>query len=187
MTNIPYASSGATIWCLWKGVCPGVPKALPDSFVVNDNCAPNAVVGTSYGDSILVPWTKFLPLIGALTGTNHTNLDCSIDSVVVTPAEFLVMKNAVTAYNTHIQAVVAGNPNFAYWDPNPTLLAKRASGAIPAFPDLSNVGSGLVGFGTYFTLDGVHPSALAHKLIADSIASHLNTAFGTTIPIPVAP
>jgi phospholipase/lecithinase/hemolysin len=44
-----------------------------------------------------------------------------------------------------------------------------------------------VGFGPLFSLDGVHPNATAHKIIADSIASHLNTAFGTTIPIPVAP
>ncbi|HET7042103.1 MAG TPA: hypothetical protein VFI13_08780, partial [Gemmatimonadales bacterium] len=161
---------------------------LPDSFIVNDNCAPNAVIGTSYGDSILVPWTKSLPLIAALTGTNHTNLDCTVDANVVTPTEFAVMRNAVAAYNTHIQAVVAANPNFAYWDPNPTLLAKRAAGQIPAFPDLSTVGTGgSVGFGPYITLDGVHPSATAHKLIADSIASHLNAAFGTTIPIPVAP
>lgn len=188
VTNIPYTSSGTVIWCAKTGAC-GAPAApLPATFVVLNNCSPAAVSLGGNGDSILVPWSKFVPLIGAAAAGATDTLDCTVDAQVVTPAEFAVMRNAVVAYNTHIQAVVAGNPDFAFWDPNPLLLAKKAAGQVPVFPDLSALGTGgSVGFGPLFSLDGVHPNATAHKLIADSIAAHLNAAFGTTIPIPVAP
>lgn len=184
VTTIPYTSQGLVIFCARNpgvGGCPGTvgTSALPATFIVNANCAASA-------DSILVPWTKFVPLIGAAALGASDTLDCSIDATVVTPTEYAGMRNAVNAFNTHI-ATAAATRGFDYWDPNPTLLAKKGAGLIPVFPDLSNLATGTVGFGTYFTLDGVHPSALAHKLIADSIASHLNAAFGTTIPIPVAP
>ena len=188
VTNIPYTSSGTVIWCLKTGACGSPAAPFPATFVVLNNCSPASAALGGNGDSTLVPWSKFVPLIGAAAAGATDTLDCSIDATVVTPAEFAVMRNAVAAYNTHIQAVVAANPDFAYWDPNPTLLAKKAAGQVPLFPDISTIGTGgSVGFGPLFSLDGVHPNATAHKLIADSIAAHLNSAFGTTIPIPVAP
>ncbi|MBK9690755.1 MAG: hypothetical protein IPO73_03550 [Gemmatimonadetes bacterium] len=36
-----------------------------------------------------------------------------------------------------------------------------------------------------FTLDGVHPSALAHQIVADSLASVINATYGTSLPVPV--
>ncbi|HTK57269.1 MAG TPA: hypothetical protein VL295_10590, partial [Gemmatimonadales bacterium] len=186
VTVIPYSSSGTVIWCAKTGLC-GAPAApLPATFTVNNNCAPNAAIPGSKGDSILVPWTKLVPLIGAAAGGAATALDCSVDATVVTPAEYLVMRNAVVGFNAHIQTEAAAR-GFDYWDPNPTLLGRKAAGQIPVFPDLSNLATGRVGFGPLFSLDGVHPNLTAHKLIADSIAAHLNAAFGTTIPIPVAP
>jgi phospholipase/lecithinase/hemolysin len=35
-----------------------------------------------------------------------------------------------------------------------------------------------------FTLDGVHPSAAAHKIIADSLLSTINATFGTSVTLP---
>ncbi len=187
VTAIPYTSTGATIWCLKTGACLIPAAPFPATFTVNNNCAPIAAGLGSVGDSVLVPWSKFVPLIGAAAAGASTTLDCSVDATVVTPAEFAVMRNAVVAYNAHIVTAAAAH-GFAYWDPNPTLLAKKAAGQVPLFPNISTIGTGgSVGFGPLFSLDGVHPNALAHKLIADSIASRLNSAFGTTIPIPVAP
>jgi lysophospholipase L1-like esterase len=37
-------------------------------------------------------------------------------------------------------------------------------------------------FGTYFTLDGVHPSAAAHQAIANLLISAVNQSYGTAIP-----
>ncbi|MBW8772403.1 MAG: hypothetical protein JF590_03800, partial [Gemmatimonadetes bacterium] len=184
VTNIPYTSQGLVIFCAKNpgvGGCPGTvgSSPLPAAFTVNPNCAASL-------DSILVPWSTFVPLIGAAALGAPTTLDCSVDTKVVTPTEYAALRNAVVGFNAHIVTAAAAH-GFAYWDPNPTLLAKKAAGQIPPFPDLSQLATGVVTFGTYFSLDGVHPSALAHKLIADSIASRLNSAYGTTIPIPVAP
>ncbi len=179
VTNIPYSSTGATIWCLSKGVCPGVPKALPDSFIVNNNCAPGAAVPGSKGDSILVPWSKYLPLIGALTGTNHTNLDCSATATVVTPAEYARMRTAVVGFNAKIQAVATAK-GWAYWDPNTALDSLRLAGQIPPFP---NIATPNVDFGPWISLDGVHPSTQAHKLIANYMRGVINTKYTTTIPV----
>ena len=183
VTVIPYTSSGAVIWCAKTGACGAPAAALPLTFTVNNNCSPMAAGLGAKGDSILVPWTKFVPLIGAAAGGAATSLDCSVDAAVVTPAEYLVMRNAVTGFNAHIQAEAAAR-GFDYWDPNPTLLARKAAGQIPVFPDLSALATGKVGFGPLFSLDGVHPNATAHILIADSVAAHLNAAFGTTITLP---
>lgn len=178
VSNIPYASKGSAIWCLRMGVCPGVPKVLPDSFLVNNNCAPDAAVPGAKGDSILVPWSKYLPLIGSLNGTNHANLDCSVDATVVTPTEYAALRNAVVGYNAKIQAVATAH-NWAYWNPNTVLDSLRLAGQIPAFP---NIATANVDFGPWISLDGVHPSAAAHKLIANYMRGVINTKYSTTIP-----
>ena len=185
VTAIPYASQGLVIFCAKNpgvGGCPGTvgSSALPATFTVSANCAASA-------DSILVPWSKFVPLIGAAALGASDTLDCSISTVVVTPTEHAKLHNALVAYDTYLSAQAAAH-GFDYWDPNPTLLHLVAIGQVPVFPDLSALGTGgPVGFGNYFSQDGVHPSFLGQKLIADSVAAHLNTAFGTVIPIPVAP
>ena len=181
VTVIPYATSGLVIFCAKNpgvGGCPAGPALLPPTFTVNANCADAA---------ILVPWPKYVPLIGAAAGGASTSLDCSVDANVSTAAETGNMVTAVANYNNYLSTQAAAH-GFAFWDPNPTLQNLITTGAVPRFPDLSALGTGgSVRFGNYFSLDGVHPSALAHKLIADSVAAHLNAAFGTTIPIPVAP
>ncbi len=55
------------------------------------------------------------------------------------------------------------------------------SGDIPAFPDLLSPTNT---FGNYFTLDGMHPSALAHQLIAGLMIDSVNAKYGTSVPLP---
>jgi hypothetical protein len=63
---IPYASRGATYWCLKTGFCPGVPAApFPPNFTVDISCAPSGAVPTSSGELILVPWPVGVPKIAA--------------------------------------------------------------------------------------------------------------------------
>lgn len=179
VTNIPYASSGRVIFCAKNpgvGGCPGTvgTSPLPPLFTVSPNCAASL-------DSIIVPWSKFVPMIGAAAGGGARTLDCSVDSVVVTPAEYAGMRNAVVGYNAKIQAVATAN-DWAYWDPNPALDSLRLLGQIPPFPDLSGLATGVVAFGPWFSLDGVHPSTNAHKLIANYMRGVINTKYGTTIP-----
>jgi lysophospholipase L1-like esterase len=197
VTLIPYTSMGAVYWCLRTGLCPGVPAAaFPPNFGVNANCAPSAAVPTSNGDSILVPWTVGVPKIaaaaqGAPAGIPQTTLNCATDPVV-SPAEYANMHAAVVAYNGFIQAQAATR-GMAYLDPNITLGAAKLAGLIPLFPDLSGLatlssitfqGTGQPAATSLFSLDGVHPTALAHRLIADSLTSTVNAFFGTQIPLP---
>ena len=186
----PFTSSGATYWCLKTGLCPGVPASFPPNFLVDVSCAPSSAVPTSAGENILVPWTKGIVrlLTAAQDPLNDYTLDCTVDADVVTPTELANLAGAVTGYNTYIAAQAAAR-GMAYVDVNPTLIAAKqdqASGRVLAFPDVSAVGTGgSVGFGSWFSLDGVHPSAEAHGVVADLLAEAINVAFGTAIPVPV--
>jgi hypothetical protein len=185
---IPFASRGATYWCLKTGLC-GVPAApFPPNFGVDNSCAPSAAVPTSSGELILVPWPVGVPKIaaaaqGAPAGIPQTTLNCDTDPVV-SPTELAGLQSAVAGFNAYISAQATAR-GMAYVDINAALLALVATGAIPPFPDLSALGTGgSVTFGPYFSLDGVHPSALAHELVADSLASKVNQTFDTSIPLP---
>jgi hypothetical protein len=138
------------------------------------------VVPGAKGDSILVPWAKYLPMIGAASPPNNipTELDCSVDAVVVNPAEYAALRNAVVGYNAKIQAVATAN-GWAFWNPNGALDSLRALGQIPPFP---NIATPNVDFGPWISLDGVHPSSAAHTLIARYMRNVINTQYGTAIP-----
>ena len=196
VTSIPYSTPGAVYWCLKTGACPGVPAGgFPPTFSVNLNCAPKAAVPTSNGDSVLVPWVVGVPLIAAAAQGAATQLDCSVDAAVVLPGEFKNLRNAVQGYNTYI-AAQAKQRGWAYVDVNTLLQAYKNSAPVAGQPPLITTFPCLPGgpcggttnatvnvlFGTYFTLDGVHPSAAAHRVIADSLISAVNTTYGTKIP-----
>jgi hypothetical protein len=185
VTAIPYASSGATYWCLKTGACTGVPQApFPPSFTVANNCAPMATgIPGAKGDSVLVPWTVGVAKISAAADGTPTTVDCSVDNQVVLPAEYKAMRDAVAGFNAFISAQ-ATQRNWAYIDPNPILLAYRADPTkIAPFPSLpTGPSQPNVLFGSFFSLDGVHPSAAAHRVVADSLIAAINNKYGTTIP-----
>lgn len=183
---IPYASRGATYWCIKNQPACGVfPAAFPPTFTVDNNCAPAAAIPGSKGDSVLVPWPVGVPRIAAAAQGANTILDCSVDTDVVTPTEYAGLRSAVAGYNAFIQAEATAR-GFAYFDLNIPLGAAVLTGQIPAFPDLSAaLGGGNVDFGPFFSLDGVHPSTAAHRVLADSVASAINQKFATTLPVPV--
>ncbi len=196
VTSIPYSTPGSVYWCLKTGLCPGVPQAaFPPKFTVNNNCAPKAANPLANGDSVLVPWIVGVPLIAAALGGATDTLDCSVDAAVVLPGEFKNLRNAVLGYNTYI-AAQAQQRGWAYVDVNTPLQAYRNAAPVAGQPPLITIFPCLPGgpcggttdatpnvvFGTYFTLDGVHPSAAAHRVIADSLISAVNTTYGTKIP-----
>ena len=186
VTVAPYASAGQTWWCLKTGACPGVPLGpFPTNFQVSNTCAPRTpVTPTAKGDSILVPWTKGIPrLVTALRNPTVTvTLDCSQDSLVVVPEEFAALRNAQVAYNGIIIGVAAER-GYGIVDFAAMLQGIRAQGLVPPFPDLSAaLAGGPVKFGPYFSLDGFHPAAAAHRLVADSVIAVSNRLFGTTVP-----
>ena len=186
VTNAAYASPGALWFCLKNG-CPGVPAnpAFPANFQVDLSCAPIASgAPTAKGDSVLVPFTVGAARLGAAragaTGAAAT-LDCTQTNQVVLPAEFKALRDAVAGYNAYISAQ-ATRLGYAYWDPNPTLAAGRARGDVSPFPLFGTTATAPITFGSWISLDGVHPSSLAHRVIADSVIATVNRVYGTTIP-----
>lgn len=185
VSAIPFASAGAIWFCLKNGGCPPpLPPLNPQlaaipTFQVAASCAPPA------GLQVLVPWTIGLAKVNAAIGGTPSTIDCAVDTEVVTATELQGLKTAVAEYNAFIQQE-AETRGWAYFDINPTLLARVQDGTIPAFPDISGVLTGSsVTFGPLFSLDGVHPSSLAHRVIADSVASAINQHYGTDLPVPV--
>lgn len=186
VTLIPFASRGATYWCLSAGAAGacGVPPQLPPALTVDLSCAPSTAVPTSEGERTLIPWTKGIPRVLAAAQGAPSTIDCTIDSEVVTPAELDAIQQAVVGYNGYIEAqAAASGGRYAYLDLGPAMLARVADGTIPPFPVIPpDAPNSPVTFGPYISLDGVHPTRAANTEVADSLVSILNRAFGTNIP-----
>ncbi len=189
VTLTPFASRTAIYYCLTYVDalrCQAPLPTTPDPNLaglqalgrwnVDVNCAAPAGLET------LVPATVALTKLQyAVVGVPQT-LDCSIDTQVITPAEKDNLEAAVAGYNSYISAEASAR-GMAYLDLNPTLAALAATGAIPPIPNIAPALAGQsVSFGAYFSLDGVHPSTLAHQLVSDSLVSTVNQFFGTSIP-----
>lgn len=186
---IPYSSRTAIYYCLTyvdPARCQAPLPTTPEPNLaglqalglwnVNVNCAAPAGLAT------LIPWTLAVPILAAAAGGAPQTMDCSDDALVVMPSELAAMQAAVVGFNAYIQTEAVSR-GMAYLDVNPPLLALVGTGAIPSIPDLlPALAGGSVGFGPYFTLDGVHPSTLAHQLVTDSLVSTVNRFFATSIP-----
>ncbi|MGE5803584.1 MAG: SGNH/GDSL hydrolase family protein [Gemmatimonadota bacterium] len=194
VTRIPFFSRGTTYFAIKAGLVPGA--AFPPNFVVAANCAPPR------GDSVLVPFPFGLPKIDSALGNpaGTYTLDCNVPQVVV-PVELVRLVTAVSSYNAAISAAATAH-GWAYFDPNPVFDSIALAGAIPPFPFARNA-AGQINpcagtparttpppplpatpppFGLIFSCDGVHPSALTHRLIAQHLRNVINTAYSTAIP-----
>jgi lysophospholipase L1-like esterase len=100
------------------------------------------------------------------------------DIYVLDAAEQATLSGAIDAYNGYLKSKAAA-VGFAYYDPNPLFAASRASGAIPPFP---NFQSTTATYGSLVSLDGVHPSAAAHRLIVHELIVEINKKYGTSLP-----
>lgn len=185
VTAIPYLSPGVIYYCLKNGGCPAPlppqnPAIAAIPFTVAASCAP-AVAG-GLGETSLVPWPVGIGRIGEAAAGTPTSLDCALDTDVVLAEELGLLQAAVTGYNTYISQQ-AEQRGWAYFDPNPALFQLKQEGQIPIFPDITTLATGgPISFGPYISLDGLHPSSLAHEVIADSLISAVNQTYDTDIP-----
>jgi lysophospholipase L1-like esterase len=99
------------------------------------------------------------------------------DFFVLDTAKQRVIESAIAGYDAYIHAK-ADSLGWAYLDPNPVLGALKAAGAIPTLP---NFASATQPFGPYITLDGIHPSALAHELLANQLIAAINAKYSVAI------
>ena len=102
------------------------------------------------------------------------------DIFVVDSTEQASLATTVAAYNSYIAAVAASN-GWAYYDPNPLLASLKASGCVGTVPNLA---SATAPFGACISLDGVHPTIVAHKQVAAGIVAAINAKYSTSIVPP---
>ena len=156
--------------------------ALPPTFDVAGTCAPASAGGV--GESTLIPFRYsfgfLLPL--AQSGTSVT-LDCTdnrslaeiygpnnvpaaIESYsILTGQEIGTLSATVQAYNDAIESE-ANDRGWAYVDPNALFAQPDIAAQIPPFPDTDPTND-VPPFGPFFSLDGVHPSSAAHRLVTN--------------------
>jgi hypothetical protein len=111
-------------------------------------------------------------------GTPATGYPSPVGEIfILTAAEQTALTAAVNAYNTYIQAEATAL-DWAYVNPNVLLDSLRTAGQIPTFPNLA---SGTATFGSWISLDGVHPSALAHRAFANHVINAINAKYGASV------
>jgi lysophospholipase L1-like esterase len=168
-----------------------IPALFPVDSILNDpfiHGAINQATGKNVTFDASCPGSGALFSISVLSSIASGAIPLPISCVDQAAGTLSVDKQAlvsgsVQAYNAYI-AAKADSVGFAFFDPNPLLAALKAVDSIPAVP---NFASATRPFGTFITLDGVHPSAAAHIVIADSLISTINAKYGVAIPMVAAP
>jgi lysophospholipase L1-like esterase len=175
VAGIPLMQSGALI-ASSPQIQAGISAAAGTPVTIHPNCT---------GSASLVSVPQLIPLIRS--GAHPALISCQPgvvpgtlvgDLFVLDATELATLGATITGYNTYIKSK-ADAIGFAYYDPNVLLAAKKATGEIPAFPNLASTNAT---FGSLVSLDGIHPAAAAHKLIANELIGVINTKYGTTIP-----
>jgi lysophospholipase L1-like esterase len=119
---------------------------------------------------------EVLPLIAS--GQVPPIIGCGdTDPFTLDQNKIALFVGTVQAYNAYIQ-VKADSIGFVYMDPNPLLVQLRAIDSIPAVP---NFASATRPFGSFITLDGIHPSAAAHQMIAAAMIAKIDSAYGVSL------
>jgi lysophospholipase L1-like esterase len=94
---------------------------------------------------------------------------------VLTPGEMGEINNRMAQMNAHMQAKAAGN-GYAYF-------SLEALYGLPKPPfRMIDVLFSNAPFGSYISLDGVHPSSLGQSVLAGAAAQAINARYGLSIP-----
>ncbi|MGH7603496.1 MAG: SGNH/GDSL hydrolase family protein [Gemmatimonadaceae bacterium] len=178
VAGIPLMQSGALIASSTQ-IQQGINQAAGQPVTIHPNCT---------GSASLVSVPELIPLIRA--GTHPPLISCEPgvipgtvvgDLFVLDATEQATLAAAITGYNDYIKSK-ADAIGFGYYDPNVLLAVKKATGEIPPFPDFTSTDKT---FGTFISLDGIHPAAATHKLIANDLIGVINAKYGTSLqPVP---
>ena len=164
---------------------------FPQNFEVTSSCDaqdPNT------GLTPLIPIDYGFNLIGqALQNPGQTvTLDCQATGTpALTLNEVSTLAGTVQQYNTVIQQQ-AQQRDLAFFNPNnifATLYTNEdgdldpTNDLIPKFPDRDSDEP----FGPFFSLDGIHPSAAAHRVVTNQLVGAINEQYGTSLQPIEAP
>ena len=176
VAGIPLMQSGALIFSS-PAIQAGINQVAGQPVTIHSNCNGSASLVSVPQLIPLIRSGAHPPLISCLPGVVPGTLVG--DLFVLDATEQATLGAAIVGYNTYIQAKAA-TIGFAYYDPNVLLAALKASGAIPPFPNFASTNQT---FGTFVSLDGVHPAQATHVLIANALIGVINTKYGTTVPL----
>ena len=172
----PILSTGDTLFKS-AGTKAFINAATGKTVTVDPNCS---------GSASLV---NILLLVQAIRGGLHPPIISCVAGVYPAPvgdifildaAEQATLKGVIDGYNSYIAAKAAAI-GFAYYDPNPLLASQRATNAIPRLPNFLAANAGTTLFGPLFSLDGIHPAAAGHVLIANGLMAVINAKYGTSL------
>ena len=153
---------------------------LPDNFSVAQNCAPNDQGGQ--GSTTEISFLFALNLLNQARATpdEQFQLNCAGDAPgALTPDERQELSAQAQSYNEVI-ASIANTNDWAFFDPNDAFAALEAADEIPSQPDFTSEQP----FGQFFSLDGVHPSAATHRLVAAQLVQVINETYDTSLSPP---
>jgi lysophospholipase L1-like esterase len=183
VNNLPLLSSGALI-ASSPTIQAGIAQVAGGAVTVHPNCTGSASL---INVPSLVSAIRTYRANPATPGAHPPVIVCDKntagfpapigDIFVLDGPEQTTLNATIDAYNSYISSKATAT-GFAYYDPNVLFAARRASGQIPAFPNFASTNQT---FGTLISLDGVHPSAAAHVLIANELIATINLKYGTTL------
>jgi lysophospholipase L1-like esterase len=174
VAGIPLLQSGALIFSS-PAIQAGINQAAGQPVTIHANCN---------GSASLVSVPQLIPRIRS--GSHPPLISCEAGAIpgtlvgdifVLDAAEQATLSAAIAGYNSYIETK-ADAIGFGYYDPNVLLAAKKASGEIPPFPNLASTNQT---FGTFISLDGIHPSAAAHKIVANELIGVINAKYGSSL------
>jgi hypothetical protein len=191
-TLIPALQPGAYFWALAMSPPPGLPP-----LDVSDNCSP--VQGDGTPNPLGFNLISFVGLAAQIeAGSFPVVVDCAADAFVVDAAERVAISTRVAEFNAYIEQQASDN-GWIYVDPNTSLLGPAladpslirkcqllatatpetfAQAVMASCPVDLDPTTEATFFGDYFSFDGVHPSSVAHQVIADTLAGRLNAKHG---------
>ncbi|MEO6529163.1 MAG: SGNH/GDSL hydrolase family protein [Gemmatimonadaceae bacterium] len=179
VSSLPLMSTGAVIFA--SAAARGAINLVTGKAVTIDpNCS---------GSTSLISIPLLLPQIRSGTQPAYISCEAGVDPLnplvgqlfVHDSKEAATLNAVIDADNTYLKSK-ADALGFAYWDPNPPLLAIRGTPQSLPFPNFTDATNP---FGSYFSLDGVHPSAEGQRAVANLVIATINAKYGSTLkPVP---
>ena len=205
MMVAPALQPGAYFWAIAQNPPPGLP-----TLNVSSNCAPFELSGNP--NPLAFRLISFIGVANAIAaGEDPITIDC-VDGVQINGAftpDYLIdetergtIATRIATFNTYIGQQATAN-GWMYVDPtaiiapalaNPDNIRKCqdlatatdaqsfAAAVQSSCPVDLDPTTQTTFFGSYFSFDGIHPSATAHAVVADTLAGRLNAAYGLSLP-----
>jgi lysophospholipase L1-like esterase len=167
---------------VYLGLTQQIGDQLPDNFSVSPSCAPNAQGGL--GSTTEISFLFALNQISQAIQNPQEDfvLGCQPDDPgALTPTEQEALSDRAEEYNETIEAIADEN-GWAFFNPNDAFDALQQAGEIPETPNFNDPEQ--PPFGQFFSLDGVHPSSVTHRVVAAQLVQVINQEYNTSLQTP---